>query len=160
MKIVLVGMNNPYNLDPKYALYPHPPQSAGGRLFKMMREVSDGLTMSEYAHIFDRINLVRGDWSRPHAATEAAVLVRKQGYRDRRVVMLGEEVRAAFGRAGAEFPHPQFQWAEMSRKGKWAHIPHPSGRSRAWNSEQVRAEADRFFADLVKAAREAAEERV
>lgn len=66
MKPLLVGEQNPYGADPKFALYPYPENSAGGRLcFKVF-----GLTRHEYLARFDRVNLCSGKWSMSRAWNE------------------------------------------------------------------------------------------
>lgn len=162
MKIVLVGMNNPYGADPKYALYPMPATSAGGRLFKMLRAASDGdLGMSEYARIFDRINLVSGDWDRRLAEAKATDLVINGNYARRRVVLLGQEVKNAFLKTSTiALPESHARWQYCSRSGaeRWATLPHPSGRCRDWNDPEFMAICNPFFKGLVELARQMASE--
>lgn len=159
-KAILIGMNNPHSTAAEHALYPAPVGVAGWRLWTMMDQAA-GLPRSEYVRIFDRRNLVRGDWRRDLAATNAAVMFRKQRIDECRVVLCGAQVVEAFRKAGAKVDEqPHFTWFRPgpSPLGKWAIIPHPSGRSHTWNDKAVRDAAKIFFAELVELARKAAKE--
>jgi uracil-DNA glycosylase len=70
----------------------------------------------------------------------------------RDVVLVGRAVARAFTERGAELPY--FHWLPMSLRGgddhggRFAIMPHPSGRVRFWNDpENVRA-AERFLRSL------------
>lgn len=157
MKVLLIGMNNPYSLEAHFALYPLPATSAGGRLFRMMRDAVPDLRQSEYCKIFDRMNLVVGDWDRTKAVSKAAMMV-KDGCRKRRVVLLGEEVKRAFETTKAvNVPPEQFVWSPSYVQGeRWATLPHPSGRAMTWNDPVVKVKAAEFFRGLVGVARDEA----
>ena len=69
MTVVLVGESNPHSADPCHALYPLPPNAAGGRLARVL-----GLPPREYLSAFpDRRNLLSGTakWSAPTARAAA-----------------------------------------------------------------------------------------
>lgn len=117
-RILLVGEDNPYSRDPRYALYPDPPGSAGGRLcFKIM-----GLTKKEYIRRFERVNLCAGKWDTYEAEGRAGEIARQLKWEH--VVLLGSRVNTAFGL----FHRPPFTFY-----GRYVTLPHPSGRNRAWN---------------------------
>jgi hypothetical protein len=122
MKTVLLGMNNPYGVDPKYALYPLPENSAGGRLYSMLKEVT-GATLTQYRDGFDRRNLVAGPWSKARAREAADVLLAEAAAwspLEVNVLVLGRQVWEALGLAPLPF---------LSRTGMWWAMPHPSGRN-------------------------------
>ena len=114
---VLVGEANPYGADPKYALFPMPMNSAGGRLcFKVL-----GMEMRDYLAAFDRVNLCPQAWSK-YQASEHAV---KLACQKRPLVLLGSKVCSAFGT-----PYTPFESRDLVLV-----LPHPSGLCRAWNVE-------------------------
>lgn len=53
LRPILVGEANPYGGDPRYALYPLPENSAGGRLCRLILK----LEVRQYLRSFDRRNL-------------------------------------------------------------------------------------------------------
>jgi hypothetical protein len=63
-RVVLVGESNPYGADPRYALYPLPPQASGGRLARIL-----GLSARQYLRAFPhRVNLLTtARWAAPAA---------------------------------------------------------------------------------------------
>jgi hypothetical protein len=117
VKPLLVGEDNPYGSDPRYALYPEPPNSAGGRLCRLVL----GLTVRQYIGHFNRVNLCAGKWSMAEARRNAG-LIRRRAV-DTPVILLGAKVCAAFDLPFAPFSH----------SGSIAILPHPSGRCRAWS---------------------------
>jgi len=131
-RVWLIGEANPYQSGPRpeFDLYPHPPQSAGARLCRIL-----GYEQEEYLATFERRNLLYGTkWSAP-AARDAATQLRRQevGSGDA-LVLCGARVAAAFGIVFEPL-------ARLRRLAgpTGAHvciclvIPHPSGLSRAWN---------------------------
>lgn len=142
MRPLLVGEDNPYSRDPRYALYPEPEHSAGGRLCRLVM----GLSVKNYIRGFDRVNLCAGDWSM-REAKEAVRLLKSRRWTpsvpefnaalrpdyaappplDDKIVLLGAKVCEAFG--GKYRP---FEVARVSGC-TFAILPHPSGRNRAWN---------------------------
>ena len=71
MKPLLVGECNPYGPDPKYALYPYPRNSAGGRLCRVVFN----LPTRVYLEAFDRVNLCATTWSQPAARKKAGEII-------------------------------------------------------------------------------------
>ncbi len=157
MKPLLIGMNNPHSTDPDFDLFPRPAGVAGHRLWCMMAEAADGYFPTwEYVKAFDRVNLVRGEWSRPAATLKAGTMLANGVGLNRPVVLLGNEVVLAFKRGGMNLEDVAlFKWVGPSKAFPWrvAHIPHPSGRSHTWNDPVVRQRAAVFLKDLVKQAR-------
>lgn len=139
MKPLFVAELNPYGSDPRYALYPYPENSAGGRLcFKVM-----GLTRREYLERFDRVNLCTGKWSIKEARERAVQIVKERvdaWVRETEtsplpppsIVLLGSKVVEAFGLRDQDKPFAPFvikRWNLL----RLIILPHPSGLSRAWN---------------------------
>ena len=130
MKPLLVGEANPYGSDPYFALYPDPPNSAGGRLCRKVL----GLAEDDYLERFDRVNLCPRTWSWKQARARAADIVLERRGTGAPVVLLGAKVAAAFG-----LSFRPFSFVGGGGLGMLDGIPrhvmlqHPSGRSRAWN---------------------------
>lgn len=125
-KPLLVGMNNPYGADPRYALFPYPERSAGGRL---CREVMQ-LSANRYLNSFQRVNLCTGAWSLKAARARATELM---ATRDptQSFVLLGEKVCCAFD---VPFEPYSVQWLDGTEEGGAVVVlPHPSGLNRMWN---------------------------
>lgn len=117
---LLVGELNPYQVaeDSRYALYPYPERSAGGRLCRVIFGLDPHLYLRSYA----RHNLCSGKWSAP--AARLAVDALEQRYPEPLpVVLLGAKVAAAFG----------YPFRPFTRDLRYVHLPHPSGLSRLWN---------------------------
>ncbi len=123
---LLVGESNPYGADPRYALYPYPETSAGGRLcFKVL-----GLTRREYLARFDRVNLCAGKWSLPEARKKALELSESHDV----IVFLGAKVCKAFDCKFEPFwVSTPFTIDGVLSAQRRVMLPHPSGLSRAWN---------------------------
>jgi hypothetical protein len=131
----LVGEYNPYGQAPYYALYPHPENSAGGRLCRLILQMD----FDEYMESFKRFNLLdTPKWSLPRARAAAKVLAEQEHHE--RIVLLGAKVAAAFevDYAPLSRPHPDILV-----------LPHPSGRNRFWNDlrnmDRARAELRDFL---------------
>lgn len=123
---VLLGMNNPYGADPAMALYPLPSRSAGGRLQAM-----SGLSRGDYLRLFDRRNVLTGEWSAARAKEARAAL--RSELAGRHVIVLGAEVNSVM-RGGTEHElAPPFRWTPDGVGGWIAKAPHPSGRSTFYN---------------------------
>lgn len=127
-KILLVGESNPYGADPRYALYPLPERSAGGRLAKFL-----GLSARQYLRMFPyRRNLLDGGaWSAPRARAAADEIIKGLD-KTTGLVLFGSKVAAAFGLEfrGQLFKPPQ----AVGGPGVLAVVvPHPSGRNPIWN---------------------------
>lgn len=139
-KAVLLGMTNPYL---GRALAPHPPGCAGWRLQQM-----SGLTREDYERGFDKMNLLRGRWSRSAARRAGSKMVARLC--GRTVVVLGAET----WRALAVGPRPEPGAALVLSEDKittttWHYLPHPSGRNLWYNDSKNRAVALRLICKLV-----------
>lgn len=128
MKPILLGTVNPYDADPRVALFPAPERSAGYRLWRMLHEVS-GAWRWDYVHGFDRRNLVAGEWSTAAARAAAESFTAPAGST---IVLLGSEVARAFGHA----PRPIHPYEAGGCV--WRQVPHPSGRNTFYNEPEHR----------------------
>jgi hypothetical protein len=126
--IILVGELNPYGADPRHALFCEPPNSAGGR----MQRLVCGLSRREYLKL-SRVNLCVGRWSARYARESADKVLRRPESCDP-IVMLGRKVAKAFADASNELEVSPFCGGF---DGRWGNhlisLPHPSGLCRAWN---------------------------
>ena len=116
---LLVGECNPYQQAEveRYALYPYPERSAGGRLCRVVLGLDPHLYLRSYA----RHNLCSGKWSTPAACERAEAL--RQFQPKVPIVLLGRRVAQAFGQPFEPF----------TRRTPFVVLPHPSGLSRLWN---------------------------
>lgn len=138
---ILIGMNNPYRQEPRYALFPAPERSAGYRLWAMLREVRSDLYRKDYVDGFDRRNLVTGAWSSEVARRAADAIDLPDGAR---VVLLGREVQRAFN-----FPTNWPVGDPFACGGQtWYALPHPSGRCLEYNNPLMRRRTGELLADL------------
>lgn len=128
MKPVLIGMNNPLSSMDGHQLYPHPDGCTGHRIYEMLRERLPDVRRGQYLTAFDRRNLVTGQsFSKVLAKQEADRMYAEFWGTKRTVVLLGEEVRRAFG-------HPRLLVEPQMIGGcTWRQIPHPSGRNLWFN---------------------------
>lgn len=119
---LLVGEQNPYRSDPRYALYPEPVTSAGSRLCRRVM----GLTVEEYIRSYDRVNLCDGEWRAKEARERAVKLQDSYSL----IVALGRNVQRAFG-----IDRPPFSvWNSWESEGTvFLVLPHPSGLNRLWD---------------------------
>lgn len=152
MRPIIVGMNNPRSLAPEHVLYPWPPGCAGHRLWQMFYDAC-GATMSQYRDAFERRNLMVGPWLAQVARVAASSML--PGLAGRDVVLLGEEVRRAFG-VVPRLPWPrdlQSSWDWSPAPGeveptRFYVLPHPSGRNLLYNDPAVRREVGTVLAHL------------
>ena len=129
MKPLLVGESNPYGTDPRYALYPHPERSAGGRLCWIVL----GLEPRDYLLRFDRQNLCAETWSLAEARRTARLAAEGRGPADP-IVLLGARVCSAFRVPYAPFTADRYALRILDGAEKTLVIlPHPSGRCLTWN---------------------------
>lgn len=151
MKPLLVGELNPYGSDPRMALYPRPRLAAGNRL-----RLHLGLTDRQYLDLFDRANLCVGRWS-AGAARDKAWELFGEGYRLGRpaIILLGRKVTDAFRGSIIKdaYSNAMEACAEPFRvldavAPKIVLLPHPSGRSRAWNDPMARDKARALLREL------------
>ena len=140
MSVILVGEDNPYGDDPRFALYPHPDGSAGARFCRLVC----GLPRADYIGL-RRTNLCVGKWSAP-AARKAADQLRLDVLPGHVLVLLGRKVAGAFGLAGSlafstarEADRDVYGPLDVQRLGaagqvvRYVLLPHPSGRNTTWN---------------------------
>jgi hypothetical protein len=121
---LLVGEDNPYGSDPRFALYPRPTGSAGGRLcYRILK-----LTEKEYLRDFDRVNLCAGKWSMREARRSAAQLLADRGDLQS-YALFGSKVCTAFN---LDFKPFTIVW-KHDGLAAIVILPHPSGRNRLWN---------------------------
>lgn len=117
-------------------LHPVPRTGSGGRLAALL-----GLSRMDYMRMFDRVNLLAQcpeRWDRVAAAASALNLAASI-LRGRRLVLVGQRVRDAFG-----LGRPMMDWA-AGPHGDWAWIPHPSGLNTWYNHEENRATVREFL---------------
>jgi hypothetical protein len=144
MKPVLIGTNDPSgSLEPDHALSPDVAGNSGHRLLYFMNSVRTvPVTPAEYMSRFDRLNLVDGPWYDPRIAAATAIALDRR-LRGRKVVLLGEQVRVAFGHDRAPL-----QSYVIDGQTTWFQIPHPSGQNRWYNDHVNRLIAGRILSEL------------
>lgn len=133
MRPLLVGESNPHGAEPRDALWPAPPGSAGARLACLL-----GLTACEYLRRFERTNLLPpGPWSAPLGRERAATLLAGRDV-DAPLVLLGRRVAGAFGARAEAFSRVLLATGHAA-----VLLPHPSSRCSSWNepgaAERARA---------------------
>lgn len=144
MRPIIVGMNNPVSTRPGHELYPLPEGCTGNRLWKMLHSRT-GASMRQYVDAFERRNLVVGkEWDRLAARARAYEVVCELRDSGRTVVVLGQEVRAAFdyvigGDGWANLSNdrgglpPLLVHPQQAAGCTWRQVPHPSGLNRWYN---------------------------
>lgn len=145
MKPWLIGEANPYQSenDPDFAMYPDPPESAGGRLCHRILRMST----TDYLRSFERRNLLHGKWSSPKAREAAQALMNEA--KGAPFVLLGAKVCAAFGVAFDPFTYIAFYPAGVGPKISGIRLPHPSGLSRGWNEPGSSDKARKMVFELL-----------
>lgn len=129
-RVLLVGELNPYGADPDYALYYEPPNSAGGRLQRVVL----GLPARQWYLPIWRVNLCAGSFDREAAAARVADLLCEAPWRT--IILLGKQVKRAFGLPAQ--PRTLVErdfWHTVTTIGPTRRIigiPHPSGRNPLW----------------------------
>lgn len=118
--VVVVGEDNPFGKDPRYALYHEPENSAGGRLRRLVM----GLRVVSYHRYTVRYNLCAGKWSSKEAFSSASRLLETHPAPPNTLVLLGAKVCRAFC----------VDYAPFTLHDYGVILPHPSGRCRAWNN--------------------------
>jgi hypothetical protein len=118
---VIVGETNPYGIEPEFAMYPLPENSAGGRMQRLVL----GIPRSDYIKI-PRYNLCEGKWSIKTARKKALVIL--NNHPSCRFILCGKKVCDGFS---LDFT-PYKTLDDFSRNGDFAIIPHPSGLNRMW----------------------------
>lgn len=149
-RVWLIGENNPYGADPRYALFDDPPHSAGGRLRRLVL----GMKRTDYFRSFERRNLLQAPrWSVPAARQAANVLGHQlQLEMDRGLalaILFGKRVFDAFEYWGfMPLAGAERKWTPFTIAGKYLILPHPSGLSRAWNDPESFSRARRYVAEF------------
>jgi hypothetical protein len=140
---MLIGMCNPVSQEPGHELYPHPDGCTGHRLWKMLQERLPHVSRRHYLETFERRNLVCGvAWNRALGRAEADRIYAELWGSRRTVVLLGEDVRRAFG-------HPRLLVEPQVIGGcTWRQLPHPSGRNLWYNSPNHRKMAGTLMEEL------------
>lgn len=136
-------MNNPVSQKDGHQLFPYPEGCTGHRLWKMLQERLPHVSRRDYLETFDRRNLVCGrHFSRPLARAEAERISAEMWGGGRTIVLLGEDVRRAFG-------HPRLIVEPQNIGGAvWRQLPHPSGRNLWYNSPSHRKMAGLLLEEL------------
>lgn len=133
---IIVGEQNPYGDEAKYALYPLPAHATGGRLCRLIL----GMSTLQYMRSFERLNLLGpGKWKPAEAEASASRIVaaRPGGL----FILLGARVTDAFGLSAKRgMGVPEFGTAETAGR-RFLRLPHPSARNRAWNDPESFARA-------------------
>lgn len=143
MKPVLIGMNNPLSMQPGYELFPAPEGCTGHRIYLMLKSRQPDILRQQYLNVFDRRNLVVGrSFDKKLARVRAEQLYAEFWGTKRTIVLLGEEVRRAFGHP-KELIHPQ----EIGGC-TWRQLPHPSGRNFWYNVTKNREMAAMLLEEL------------
>jgi hypothetical protein len=156
MSPVILGMNNPLSMDPRYALWPDPPGCSGWRLWKMLEERT-GASQEDYVAGFERRNVLTGLWS---ASAARGVLFGERGetvlpiagslvdqLRGRTVVLLGEAPRRVLGL------RPDLVVPQVLYGVTWRCVPHPSGLCRWYNDRTNRETVGMLLENLLSEAR-------
>jgi hypothetical protein len=149
-KPVLMGMNNPYTDDPKFALHYTPKRSAGHRLSVMFLEAAKragrDLTEEDYAVGFDRRNLLNKTVWHPTQVPHRRIL---ESFQDRVVVLCGARVAYVLG-----LPHLGFHLnPTIADRFVYYTIPHPSGLTREYNDPEMRTRVGDLLYMLYKLGR-------
>lgn len=139
-RTIVVGMNNPYSTDPKMALFPAPEQSAGYRLYAMLRDAAaaegEVIHRSRYATTFERHNLLVGEWT-TRDANEAALKF-LDDHSVRNIIVLGRSVERAMRIQRRVGWGVWFYHYHLPRPTSVCVIPHPSGLCREYNDPAMR----------------------
>lgn len=139
-EILLVGEDNPYGQDPRFALYHKPRHASGNRLRQHL-----GLRDATYERLA-KINLCAEAWKTAEAKACAEVIKHRTCPYNRVVVLLGAKVRGAFGFASAEFFSVTVAYGCTPM---FVILPHPSGRNLLWNQAGAREEARKLLKSVV-----------
>lgn len=129
MKPLIVGELNPFDGDPRYALFPYALSSSGSRLCAIL-----GLCERDHLRRFDRANLCTGTWDAEPARAMARRILRQ---RRRVLILLGEKVATAFFGEFEAFSVGHLLGTSIVM------LPHPSGLNRMWNAVNAASKARR-----------------
>lgn len=149
MKTVLCGMNNPLGAHPRLALWPHPPNCTGWRVWRMLDEasVASGLgtvTEKQYREGFERVNVLDSvEWSAREASRSGRE--KMDSMTGRRIVFFGVRTLKAVGLPRSEWGvWREYHWLPAEPM-IYCILPHPSGRCREYNDPEVREMAGRVL---------------
>jgi hypothetical protein len=131
-KTIIVGMNNPHSSRADTALLPMPKNSAGWRLWKMHNDVS-GVSRAEHWRGFEFVNACDARLWDPYAARKKMANL-WNSWPGRRVILCG---RSLLDTMWLHRP-PALAW-HRDDGVTWCYIPHPSGLSREYNDDRLRA---------------------
>lgn len=120
-RVLFVGMNNPRAGEP---LWPRPHNTAGHRLYRLIREAT-GWEMDDYIARTERVNFVDGQAWSYDAARKRLDHVRAMAS-GRRCIAVGIPAATLL-----EAPHGDGQW--FTWDGAIAAMPHTSPFNRWWN---------------------------
>lgn len=142
---LLIGISNPVSSAPEHALFPFPVGCTGHRILQMLQSRLPNVTQKDYLNRFERRNLVPHKIVDMTIARETAARIQKELWgTGRTVVLLGEEVRRAFGHPRSLL-HPQVIGGATYRQ-----VPHPSGRNHWYNEQKNRDLVAMLLEDLYK----------
>lgn len=151
-KPLIVGRDNPYSQDPRYALFYEPAGATGASLCFRILEMDP----RDYMRVFDRANLCVGGWSKPTARESARAILERPR---KALILLGKDVAEAFGLGRDwEFLESTELLSQHKReRGRFQVVyrtptivlPHPSGRNRLWNDQMLRRRAREAVRDLL-----------
>lgn len=128
-KAVIIGMNNPHSDNPEHALAPFPARVAGWNLWRMLADVSPGVSRLQYMRGFERINLLTArEWCPIEARRQSAGLL--ECLRGRTVLVAGRSTSNVLWLPA----QTELKWAE-ARGVKYCYLPHPSGLNRWYNDK-------------------------
>lgn len=139
-EILLVGEDNPYGQDPRFALYHKPRHASGNRLRQHL-----GLRDATYERL-QKINLCTKKWSLREARERAQLLTERGAVGGLRIiVLLGAKVRDAFGLEMEFFG----VLSDPAVTPVFVLLPHPSGLNRLWNQPGARERAQAILRRLM-----------
>ena len=157
---LLVGLHNPLNPEPEFALYPLPEGCTGARIADMLRPA---FTRSQYLTAFDRVNLLRHDervGGKGYAGrlNRARIRLFEHVYAGKyeTLVLFGADVWRTVNHAVRPQRPPWLCWdTVILGKGGWRvrflTLPHPSGRNLWYNEPAFRAAAAQALQQLALA---------
>lgn len=166
-KPIIVGLHNPYSSLTEDALVPYPDTSAGGRLFAMLNKIdvtclgARGFRASAHKSVYvmslDRRNLldrldVNLGMQRASAriAANEMLLTFPEGAT---VILLGKQVFTAFNACLGQKLQLMLIHPQVVDGITWRWLPHPSGRSTAYNDPVTRTLAGLLLANVIDTSR-------
>lgn len=149
-RVWLIGENNPYQSDAedgqRYAMYPEPPESAGGRLCHLIL----GMEQRAYLRAFERRNLLHQPRWSVKDARAAAFELRNVIPLEAPVLLLGAKVWEAWmGQPSDRLGAKRWEPLTVHCLGRVLALPHPSGLSRYWNDFKSYSAVRAFVAQHV-----------